>query len=314
MTWSEDVDDYIRLRRQLGTHLHWPEHLLHQFATHLTNAHITAITIADAIAFSSGLPAGETTPPATRASTRMTAVRGFADYMHALDPIHQVPPRGIFSDPLHRTSPYIYCPVEITAVIHAATALVGGRRARTYPVLFALLAATRMRVGEAIGLDQAAVDLDAGVLVISRGKGDPRLVPLHPTTTAALEGYAHWHDDQHHDNTRARSVAFFTDPAGERLKYTAVLDNWVQASTASGLRTPTQHPRMHDLRHTFAVNTLLGWYRDGVDVAAKMPALSIYLGHSKPSDTYWYISAVPELLAYAATRLENATDRQQGQS
>jgi len=71
---------------------------------------------------------------------------------------------------------------------------------------------------------------------------------------------------------------------------------------------------MHDLRHTFAVNTLLGWYRDGVDVAAKMPALSIYLGHSKPSDTYWYISAVPELLAYAATRLENATDRQQGQS
>ncbi|MDY7540837.1 MULTISPECIES: hypothetical protein [unclassified Cryobacterium] len=71
---------------------------------------------------------------------------------------------------------------------------------------------------------------------------------------------------------------------------------------------------MHDLRHTFAVNTLLGWYRDGVDVAAKMPALSIYLGHSKPADTYWYISAVPELLAYAATRLENATDRQQGQS
>ncbi len=309
MTWTEDVDDYIRLRRQLGARLHWPKHLLHQFATHLTNASITAITITDAIAWSSVLPAGVTIPPATRASNRMTAVRGFADYMHALDPIHQVPPRGIFSDPLHRTNPYIYCRAEITAVIQAATALKGGSRAQTYPVLFALLAATGVRVGETIALDGSAVDLDAGVLLISRGKGDPRLVPLHPTTTAALEGYARWRDD-HHGTARARSVAFFSDPAGERLKYAAVLDNWIQASTASGLRTPTQQPRMHDLRHTFAVNALLGWYREGADVAAKMPVLSIYLGHSRPADTYWYFSAVPELLACAATQLESSTARQ----
>lgn len=94
------------------------------------------------------------------------------------------------------------------------------------------------------------------------------------------------------------------------MKYATVLDNWVQASAVAGVRTAAQHPRMHDLRHTFAVNTLLGWYRDGIDVAAKMPALTIYLGHSNPADTYWYLSAVPELLAHAAARLDSATTRE----
>ena len=212
---------------------------------------------------------------------------------------------------MHRQAPYIYCSAEITAVIRAAASLEGGSRAQTYPVLFALLAATGLRVGEALALDRDGADLDAGVLLISRGKGrDPRLVPLHPTATAALERYAHWRDDQHH----GRRPAFFTDADGERLKYATVRDNWVHASTAAGLRTAARQPRMHDLRHTFAVNTLLGWYRDGADVAAKMPALSIYLGHSDPANTYWYLSAVPELLAHAAARLDAANTREQAES
>ncbi|MCZ2404760.1 tyrosine-type recombinase/integrase [Paenarthrobacter sp. Z7-10] len=307
MTWDENVTDYLRLRRQLGARLAWSEHLLHQFATHLTAVGVEIITVTEAINWCSSLPEGVATRPLTRASRRMTAVRGLAVYMHALNPIHEVPPRGVFAGPTHRQAPYIYTSAEITAVIRAA-ALEGGSRAQTYPVLFALLAATGLRVGEALALDRDTTDLDAGVLLISRGKGrDPRLVPLHPSATAALERYAHWSEDQHHD----RRPAFFTDADGKRLKYATVRDNWVHASTAAGLRTATRQPRMHDLRHTFAVNTLLGWYRDGANVAAKMPALSIYLGHSDPANTYWYLSAVPELLAHAAARLDAANTREQ---
>lgn len=311
MTWEDNVADYLRLRRQLGAHLAWPEHLLHQYASHLTAAGIETMTVTDAINWCSLLPAAVTAAPATRAATRMTTLRGFATYMHALDPIHEVPPRGIFASPVHRQAPYIYSSDEITAVIRAAATLTGRNRAQIYPVLFSLLAVTGLRIGEALALDQDTTDLQAGVLLISRGKGrDPRLVPLHSTATAALERFAQWNNGQHHDH----SAAFFTDPHGDRLKYTTVREAWVQASTTAGLRTALQQPRMHDLRHTFAVNTLLGWYRDGADVAAKMPALSIYLGHSDPENTYWYLSAVPELLAHAAARLDTATTRQQAES
>lgn len=310
--WSDNVADYLRLRRQLGARLDWHEHLLQQFAAHLLACGIQAITVTEAIEWCSLLPAGVAAAPVSRASTRMSVVRGFAAYMHALDPVHEVPPRGIFAGPLHRRTPYIYTATEITAVIHAAMTLKPSSRAHTYPVLFALLAATGLRIGEALGLDRATADLNAGVLLISRGKGrDPRLVPLHPTATAALSHYAHWRDERRKQHKRGQ--AFFIDPAGERLKYAAVRDAFIDATTAAGLRTEAQQPRMHDLRHTFAVNTLLGWYRDGADVAAKMPALSTYLGHTNPANTYWYFSAVPELLAYAATRLDNENTRREAQ-
>ncbi len=309
--WIDNVDDYLRLRRQLGARLFWQEHLLHQFATHLVADSIPVITVTNAIAWCSLLPAGVEVRPATRALTRMSAVRNFATYMHALDALNEVPPRGIFANPVHRQSPYIYTAAEISALIHAAEALQGGIRAHTYPVLFALLAATGLRVGEALGLDRETTDLDAGVLQVSRGKGrNPRLVPLHPTATEALSHYARWRDERRTLNNRG--PAFFVDPVGERVKYSTVRTAFIDATTAAGLRTQAQ-PRMHDLRHTFAVNTLLGWYRDGSDVAAKMPALSIYLGHTDPANTYWYVSAVPELLAHAAARLENANTRRQAQ-
>lgn len=311
--WMDNVADYLRLRRQLGARLIWHEHLLHQFATHLVACGITVITVTDVIKWCSLLPANVAVAPATRASTRMSAVRGFAVYMHALDAVHEVPPRGIYTGSTHRQAPYIYTAVEITAVIQAARNLVGGSRASTYPVLFALLAATGIRIGEAIALDRDTADLDTGVLLISRGKGrDPRLVPLHQSATTALSQYAQWRDEscRQHD----QGPAFFIDSVGQRLKYATVRDAFVDATTAAGLRTEAQQPRMHDLRHTFAVNALLGWYQGGADVAAKMPALSIYLGHTNPANTYWYISAIPELLVHAATRLDRASTRREAQS
>jgi len=302
--WEGHVADYLRLRRQLGFTLAWDEHLLGQFTQHLVAAGFERITVSHAITWCGLLPEGVTSRPATRASTRLTAVRGFAAYMHALDPVHEVPPRGMFARPVHRPTPHIYTNAEIFALVEAAGTLARGVRAQTYPVLFALLAATGLRIGEALALDRDEADLKAGVLSVSRGKSrDPRLVPLHETTTAAMARYAARRDEQERDN---RGQAFFTDRDGDRLPYLNVRYAFAQASAAAGLRTEAQRPRMHDLRHTFAVNTLLGWYRDGADVAAKMPLLSTYLGHADPANTYWYLSAVPELLAHAATRLADA--------
>lgn len=304
--WDEYVADYLRLRRQLGFALKWDGHLLGQFTAHLTASGAEAITVAEAVAWAGLLPEGVTTRPATRASTRLTALRGFAAYMHALDPVHEVPPQGVFARPVHRPTPHIYTSAEITALIEAAAQLARGVRAQTYPMLFGLLAITGLRVGEVLGLDRDGADLETGVLSISRGKSrDPRLVPLHETTTTGLSRYAAWRDEQP-QGPGGGDAPFFTDRDGARLAYLNVLHAFHQASTAAGLRTETQHPRMHDLRHTFAVNTLLGWYRDGADVAAQMPVLSTYLGHTDPANTYWYLSAVPELLAHAATRLADA--------
>lgn len=313
--WDEHITDYLRLRRQLGFTLARHEHLLGQFTTHLSAAGVEAITVADAVAWAGLLPEGVTDRPATRASTRLTAIRGFAAYLHTLDPVHEVPPRAVFSRHVPRPTPHIYTHAQVTALIDAAERLNGGTRARTYPVLFGLLAATGLRVGEALALDRDEADLQAGVLTINRGSKsrDPRLVPLHPTTTAALSRYAAWRDGQQ-PKPGGENAAFFTDQDGDRLDYMNARYAFVQASTDSGLRTVAQRPRMHDLRHTFAVNTLLGWYRSGVDVAAKMPTLSTYLGHTDPANTYWYISAVPELLAHAAARLVAADVREQAGS
>ena len=312
--WEQHVADYLRLRRQLGSTLAWDEHLLGQFTAGLTAAGIETITVTAAVAWAGLLPEGVMTRPATRASTRLTAVRGFATYMHALDPVHEVPSQGVFARRVQRPTPHIYTAAEISSLLEASRKLERGVRAQTYPVLFGLLAATGLRVGEALAMDRDDADLKTGILTVSRGKSrNPRLVPLHGSATAVLNCYALWRDD-HKQKQGAATRAFFTDQDGDRLPYLNVLHAFTQAATVAGLRTATQHPRMHDLRHTFAVNALLGWYRDGVDVAARMPLLSTYLGHTDPANTYWYLSAVPELLAYAATRLAATNTRGQVES
>lgn len=307
--WDEHVADYLRLRRQLGFSLAWDEHLLGQFTQHLATAGIERLTVEAAIAWAGLLPTGVTEPPVTRASTRLTAIRGFATYLHAIDPVHEVPPRGVFARRVSRATPYIYTAAEIAALIESASRLRRFDRGRIYPVLFGLLAATGLRVGEALMLDIDEADLDAGVLTISRGKSrDPRLVPLHPSTTATLRSYASWRDGQAHSQQAVPgdAGAFFTERDRRRLPYINVQYAFEQVREAAGLTTGGAWPRIHDLRHTFAVTTLLGWYRSGADVAAMMPRLSTYLGHTNPADTYWYLSAVPELLAHAASRLDTA--------
>lgn len=200
--------------------------------------------------------------------------------------------------------PYLYSPAEITALVDAATTIRSPLRAATYQTLIGLLAVTGMRAGEVICLDRPDADLRAGLLTIRQSKfGKSRQLPLHATTAAALAGYAAFRDRHH---PRPATPAFFVSLTGTRLIYKNVHYTYHRLTQAAGLapRSPRCRPRIHDLRHSFAVATLLGWYQDGGDVAARLPLLSAWLGHANPGSTYWYLTASPELLAAAGQRLE----------
>lgn len=302
--WEERVGDYLRLRRRLGFKLDWHEHVLGQLAAHLDGVGVEALTVQAAIDWA-GLPREDgCVSGRSRVTARMNAVRPFAAYLHAVDPAHEIPPRGVFGHQPRRRRPYIYSEDDIRALLGAAGRLRRYERGRIYPVAFGLLAATGLRVGEALALDLDEVDLDHGVITVTRGKSrDPRLVPVHDTTRAALADYADWR--QHLVRPLAGDAnAFLLDHAGRRLSYFNTQYAFKKARADAGLADRRPLPRIHDLRHTFAVATLLGWYRDGADAAAMLPRLSTYLGHTNPANTYWYLSAVPELLAHAADRLD----------
>lgn len=307
MTWDEHVADYLRLRRQLGFTLAWDEHLLGQLTAHLNAAGSSHLTTVAVIEWA-GLPRPDGGAGASRAATRMTAACSFAAYMNALDPVHEVPPRGVFAFQRHRSTPYIYTPDQITALLDAARELRRFERSRIYPVVFGLLAATGMRVGELLALDVDEVDLHDGIITVSRGKSrDPRLVPIHPTVTQELSSYATWRAQRDLVIIDGRTP-FFTDHHGRRLTRFGAEYAFQRVRETVGLTADGARPRMHDLRHTFAVTTLLRWYREGADVAGLLPRLSTYLGHTNPANTYWYLTAIPELLAHAARMLDARTE------
>jgi integrase/recombinase XerD len=309
--WSAQVEDYLRLRRSLGFGLVWDEQLLGKFTADLASRDVRVVTVADAIAWSLALPPGQIHRPLTRAPVRLTAIRGFATYLYSLDPAHEIPPREVFGWRKTRPAPYIYADDEVRALLEACASMIRYGRRDLYPVLFGLIAATGLRLGEALGLSVEEADLENGILAITRGKSrDPRLVRLHPTTTEALRDYADKIAPTRRGDRGAQTsgssgggARFFSLPGGGPLPPCNVHHAFREVTTRIGLRTETVWPRIHDLRHTFAVNTLLGWYRDGRDVAAMMPVLSTYLGHTKPANTYWYLTATPELLGLAAQRL-----------
>jgi integrase len=189
-------------------------------------------------------------------------------------------------------------------LIDAAATLRNPRTALMIRTLIALIAATGLRVGEALALDVDDLDLTAGVLAVRRSKfGRSRLVPLHPQVTAALGDYLRQREQIWPSPT---STALFLTITGTRKQYAHVQQTFAKLVRRVGLahKTPNCRPRIHGLRHTFAVRTLIDWYRDGADVQARLPMLSAYLGHSEPAYTYWYLEAAPDLLAAAAARLE----------
>jgi len=297
------LGDYLNLRRSLGFKLERSGQLLADFVSFAERADAPAVTTELALAWATA-PA-DADPAWWRA--RLAATRPFARYLAAFIPGTEVPPAGLLPGPVSRRAvPYLYSPPGIGALITAAAAIRTPLRAATYQTLIGLLAVTGMRAGEAIRLDRPDVDLRAGLLTIRESKfGKSRQLPLHATTVAALAGYATVRDQRH---PRPATAAFFLSLTGTRLIYKNVHFTYHRLTQAAGLslRSPQCRPRIHDLRHSFAVTTLLRWYQDGGDVAAQLPLLSAWLGHADPASTYWYLTGTPELLALAATRLETS--------
>lgn len=299
------VDDYIGMRRSLGFKLREDEKMLHDFveflecegASHIT----TTLALRWATQPASALPAHRV--------RRLSIVRLFARHWSATDPRTEVPPAGILPGRYHRTEPYIYKSEEILRLVTAAGRLRTrtGLRPLTYSTLVGLIAVTGLRVSESIALDRNDVDFSHGILTIRWTKfGKTRLVPIHPSTQEVLRQYSRRRDAIF---PRATSPSFFISEQERRLTGWGAWRAFDQMSRECGLRPSSDRrwPRLHDLRHTFAVRTLLDWYRKGVDVERRIPHLSTYLGHGHVSDTFWYLSGVPELLQLAAERLDGPT-------
>jgi integrase len=236
-------------------------------------------------------------------------VAGFARYLHASDTAHEIPPVDLLPAKRRRRIPYLYREAQIEALMHAARALHPMLKAATYETLIGLLAVTGMRIGEVIALHRDDLDLGEGRLTVRRGKnGRSREVALHASSVAALDAYGRVRDEL---CPRPRDPNFLITTAGTRLYRGTVWEEFDRLRRAVGLDRETlgRQARIHDIRHSFVLRTLLGWYRDGIDVESQLPLLSTFLGHVEPSNTYWYFEASPELLAFAAQRLEQTWEQ-----
>ena len=303
---EQALADYLQLRHALGHQVADAGRLLPRFVAYLDAQDLPTVTVEAALAWAQQAP----TSPLGRVSCvgphRMTAVRGFARYLSGIDPNTQVPPVGLMPNQQRWRPPFIFSPADIEVVLGLAReSIVSPLRAATYETLIGLLAVSGLRIGEAIKLDRSDLDWAEGVLLIRESKfGKSRLVPLDPSSMLALSNYAAL---RHELQPRSKDVSFFVSLKRKRLLYAVVQPTFRQLINAAGIGAEAPSPpRLHDFRHSFAVRTLLAWYRAGDDVQAKMPSLSTYLGHREPACTYWYLSAAPELLALAAARQDSA--------
>ena len=291
--------EYLTVRRALGYKLENIEPLLGQFLAYLKANGEEQITTERALEWAT-LPGGQQ----PWHSQRLRAVRGFARYLHAVDPEVQVPPVDLLVSRRHRATPYLYSDEQIAALIEAAASRRTPHRVATWQTLIGLLAATGMRVGETIGLDRHDFDHTHGVLVVVCGKfGKTRELALHSSTVHALRRYLRRRD---RPASPAGERALLLSSSGRRLDIHDVEKTFAILRRLAAIqpRPGTCRPTLHGLRHTFAVRTLLDAYRSGEDVNRRLVALSTYMGHVDPASTYWYLHAAPELMGAAAQRLE----------
>ncbi len=298
----EALEEYLATRRALGFELGQTSSTLHRFVDFAEQEGAEVITRDLAVCWAQQPAAAQ---PVWWAR-RLSMVRLFACYRRAVDPRTEIPPQGLIPASYRRKAPFLYSDPHVEQLLQAAGQLPSatGLRAATYTTLLGLLAVTGMRMGEAIDLDREDVDLCADILRVQRTKfGKSRLVPIHASTHRALTDYQALRDRIY---PQLEIPSFLVSEQGRRLARSTVRGTFVKLSCQIGLRGPRDRkgPRLHDLRHRFAVRTLLNWYRTGVDVERRLPKLATYLGHTHVSHTYWYLSAVPELLQWASLRRE----------
>jgi integrase/recombinase XerD len=291
--------DYLAVRRSLGFKLQDSERLLTQFITFLEGRGQEHVTVEAAVAWATLPVQGHR----RWLNARLTIVRRFAVHLRGIDPSTQVPPSDLLPGQRLRATPYLYSGDEIAALMQMSATLLGSYRQATHRTLIGLLTVTGMRIGEAIALDADDLDTGCGVLTIRVGKfGKSRVLPLHPSTLTALGEYL-----CRNDRPSVQTNALFVSATGKRLRYGSVHKTFKKLVRCAGItpRSAVCRPRLHDLRHGYAVNTILDGYRgDDGDPGARLALLSTYLGHTDPAHTYWYLSAAPELLKLAGDRLE----------
>ena len=307
ITLTERLDDYIAVRRSLGYDLSFAARVLRGFTRFADQEGTDHITVDLFLRWKKGFGKADN----NTWSARLGMVRMFAGWLQGHDARTEVPPLGLIAGKQRRGRPYIYSEAEVAMIVARAAKLPSryGIRGWTCSTLFGLIAVTGLRINEAIALDEGDVDLNEGVITVKRGKnGTARFVPLAPSTVARLRAYRA-------ERTRLLGPTtgpFFLIESGERPTDCCARYNFAIVSQDLGLREPQSFckhgrgPRIHDLRHTFAVRTIMGWYRKGLDPDREMIKLSTYLGHSKLENTYWYIEAVPELLQLASARAERS--------
>ena len=308
---SRSLQEYLVLRRALGTQLRSAEVHLRRFVEFADRAGSEVITTDLALRWAT---APGRASAAIRA-IRLGNVRRFAAWLSAIDPRTEIPPKDLMPIHYRRKPPYIYSDQEIACILGEAARLASrsGLRALTFTTLFGLLSVTGLRVSEALGLDLDDVDLEGGMLTVRHAKfGKSRFVPLHDSTCVALRRYM---KRRNRLLPRPTTSAFFISERGARVTISSAEHNFAAVSKAVGLRPLTEayrwvrRPRLHDMRHRLAVRTLVRWYREGKDVDRELPKLTTFLGHTHIAYTYWYFEAVPELLQLAS---ERATRRGEG--
>jgi integrase len=299
---KQAAKDYIRMRRHLGYKMRHEERRLRRFVSFMELHKASYITTKLALAWA-------TEPADAQRATwaeRLMCVRVFARYCSGADPRTEIPPLGVLPFRAQRATPYLYREEEIRRLMKAARGLTpsGGLRGLTYGCLFGLLTVTGLRISEVLALTRDDVDLRNGLLTIRGSKfGKSRLVPLHASACRALSRYAQQRDALLNPPYAAN---FLLGARGRPPEVSTVRRVFYQLSRQTGLRGPSDRrgPRLQDFRHRCATEILLKWYQAGEDVERRLPVLSTFLGHAHVSDTFWYLSGSPELLAEAARRLE----------
>jgi integrase len=301
MLLRQIATDYLAMRRSLGYRMTAAGRLLHSYLDELEASGAVTVTVANALAWA--MRPADASP--IWWCRRLSVVRCFARHLSAFDPSCQVPPTALLPVRNSRAIPYIYSADEIDALVHAAGTLATPLHAASCRAVISLLAVTGMRIGEVVNLARSDVDLATGVLTVVNGKyGASRHVPLHTSTVAMLDRYAGRRDRLCPIPAADR---FFITSVGTPVSAALLEQTFAKLLVQAQITTPPGHrrPHIHDLRHRFAVVTLRDWYRDGVDVRARLPLLSTMLGHVAPAATYWYLTATPDLLALAAQRLHD---------
>ena len=301
---SDAANEYLCLRRALGYKLRHHTWWLPDFVAFL-QAHRSAV-ITTELAVEWACQPVDTSP--NWWSRRLSAVRLFARHHHAADPRTQIPPADLIPYRRQRKTPYLYSADEVATLMRAASQLSPPLMATSYASIIGLLAVTGMRVSEALDLNRDDVDCKRQLLTVHSSKfGKSRHVPLHSTTAEVLCRYARKRDKL---RPHRRSSAFFLSSTGNRVLLQNFGHVFIRLIEHAGVgRGCSRRPRIHDLRHTFAMKLVHGWYRAGLDVEPRLPWLSTYLGHVSPVSTYWYLTATPDLLAAACVRAGRAWKR-----